>query len=261
MPKKIIIFDTTLRDGEQSPGASLTIHEKIVIARQLAKLKVDVIEAGFPISSPGDFESVKLIAKEVKGPIICALARTKKEDIDCAWEAVKHSPKPRIHTFIATSQIHLEKKLRISKDEVIRIVRDMVAYAASLCKDIEFSPEDAARTDIDYMCDVCKAAIAAGATTINIPDTVGYAQPEEFAQRVRKFFEKVPEAKNIIVSVHCHDDLGLSVANSLAAIKAGATQVECTVNGIGERAGNCSMEEVVMNIKTRQNFFKGYFTG
>ena len=259
--QKIIIFDTTLRDGEQSPGASLTIQEKLVIAKQLSKLGVDVIEAGFPISSDGDFEAVKIIAQKVKGPIICGLSRAIKEDIDRTWEAIKYSNRPRIHTFVATSQIHREKKLRKSKEEVLNMAIEAVKHAKSYCKDVEFSPEDAARTDIDYMCDVVRGAIRAGATTITIPDTVGYAQPEEFAKRIKEVFEKVHEARKIVISVHCHDDLGLSVANSLAAIKAGATQIECTVNGIGERAGNCSLEEVVMNIKTRKEFFKGYFTG
>ncbi len=260
MSKKIIIFDTTLRDGEQSPGASLTTQEKLIIAKQLARLGVDVIEAGFPISSDGDFESVKLIAKEVKGPTICGLARCMKEDIKRAWDAVKYSEKPRIHTFIATSQVHIEKKLRISKEELIKIVTEAVEYAKSLCDDIEFSPEDAARTDIEYMCDVVRTAIEAGATTINIPDTVGYAQPKEFGQRIKSVFDKIKEAKNVIISIHCHNDLGLAVANSLEAIKNGATQIECTINGIGERAGNCSMEEVIMNIKTRKDFFRDYST-
>lgn len=259
MQKKIIIFDTTLRDGEQSPGASLTVQEKLIIAKQLAKLNVDVIEAGFPISSQGDFEAVKLIAENVKGPIICGLARTMKEDIRRVWDAVKHSAKPRIHTFIATSQVHIEKKLRKSKEEVLGMVTEAVKYAKSLCRDVEFSPEDAARTDIDYMCDVVRAAIKAGATTINIPDTVGYAQPEEFGRRIKAVFERIKQAKNVVISIHCHNDLGLAVANSLEAVKNGATQIECTVNGIGERAGNCSMEEIVMNIKTRKDFFKDYY--
>ncbi len=263
MPK-IIIFDTTLRDGEQSPGASLTMKEKVIVAKQLAKLGVDVIEAGFPIASQGDFEAVEKIAKEVQGPSICGLARTTKEDIDRAWGAVKHSKKPRIHTFCATSQIHREKKLRKSKEEIIEMVAESVKHARSLCDDVEFSPEDAARTDMDYMCDVVKAAIEAGATTINIPDTVGYAEPEEFGNRIKYVFEKLGELikKNkVVISVHCHNDLGLAVANSLEAVKNGATQIECTINGIGERAGNCSLEEVVMNIKTRKDFFKDIYTG
>ncbi len=257
---KIKVFDTTLRDGEQSPGASLTIQEKIIIAKQLARLGVDIIEAGFPISSDGDFEAVKLIAQQVKGPVICGLARVTNEDIDRAWDAVKHSKKPRIHTFIATSQIHMEKKLRKSKEEVIKMVEEGVSHAKSKCDDVEFSPEDAARTDLDYMCDVVRAAIKSGATTINIPDTVGYAEPEEFGYRIKYLFENVPEAKKITVSVHCHNDLGLAVANSLEGIKNGATQVECTINGIGERAGNCSMEEVVMNLETRKDFFSRFYT-
>ena len=261
MSKKILIFDTTLRDGEQSPGASLTIQEKLLIAKQLAKLGVDIIEAGFPISSEGDFEAVSLIAKEVKGPIICGLARAMPEDIDRAWEAVKHSSRPRIHTFVATSQIHIDKKLRKSKEEVITMASEAVKRAKSYCEDVEFSPEDAARTDIDYMCAVCKAAIEAGATTINIPDTVGYAEPEEFGNRIKSFIEKVPSAKDIVVSVHCHDDLGLAVANTLAGVLNGATQVECTINGIGERAGNASLEEFVMNLKTRKDYFKQFTTG
>jgi 2-isopropylmalate synthase len=260
MPKKIIIFDTTLRDGEQSPGASLTVQEKLIIAKQLAKLNVDVIEAGFPIASNGDFEAVRLIAKEVKSPVICGLARTTKEDIKRCWDAVKYSKKPRIHTFVATSDVHIEKKLRKSKQEILDMVTEAVSYAKSLCNDVEFSPEDAARTDIDYMCDVVRAAIKAGATTINIPDTVGYAEPVEFGERIKAVFDNVDEAKDVVISIHCHNDLGLAVANSLEAIRNGATQIECTVNGLGERAGNCSMEEVVMNIKTRKDFFPNIAT-
>lgn len=258
--QKVIIFDTTLRDGEQSPGASLNTPEKLIVAKQLAKLGVDVMEAGFPICSDGDFEAVKLISQTIKGPIICGLARANKEDIQRAWDAVKHSDKPRIHIFLATSQIHLDKKLRKTKEEVLQMAVDAVRFGKSLCDDIEFSPEDSSRTDINYMCDVIRAVIKAGATTINIPDTVGYAEPEEFAKRIRTVFEKVEEAKNVVISVHCHNDLGLSVANSLAAICAGALQIECTINGLGERAGNCSLEEVVMNIKTRKDYFKNFYT-
>ncbi len=258
--KKILIFDTTLRDGEQSPGGSLTVQEKLIIAKQLAKLNVDIIEAGFPISSDGDFEAVKLIAQSVKGPVICGLARAINQDIDRAWEAIKYSDKPRIHTFIATSQIHMDKKLRKSREEIIQMAVDAVKHAKQYCDDVEFSPEDAARTDMDYMCDVVRAAINAGAVTINIPDTVGYAEPEEFGKRIKYLFEKVPEANNIVISCHCHDDLGLAVANSLAAIQNGATQAECTINGIGERAGNASMEEIVMNLKTRADYFKSFYT-
>lgn len=257
--KKILIFDTTLRDGEQSPGASLNVQEKLIIAKQLAKLNVDIIEAGFPISSESDFEAVKLIAQNVK-TVICGLARAVKNDIDRAWEAVKYSNKPRIHTFIATSQIHMDKKLRKTKEEVIQMAVEAVKHAKKHCDDVEFSPEDAARTDMDYMCDVVKAAIKAGATTINIPDTVGYAEPEEFGRRIRYIFEKILEANGIVISCHCHNDLGLAVANSLAAIQNGATQVECTINGIGERAGNASMEEIVMNLKTRNDYFKNFYT-
>ncbi len=260
---KIIIFDTTLRDGEQSPGASLTVQDKIIIAKQLARLGVNVIEAGFPISSEGDFEAVKLISQQVKGPVICGLARTIKKDIDRAWEAVKYAEKPRIHTFIATSDVHVSQKLRKTKQEVKEMAIEAVKHAKSLCKDIEFSPEDAARTDINYMIDVVKAAIEAGATTINIPDTVGYAEPEEFGKRIKHVFDKlgsIIKKNKVVISIHCHNDLGLAVANSLEAIKNGATQIECTINGIGERAGNCSLEEVVMNLKTRKDFFKNTTT-
>ena len=222
--KQIKIFDTTLRDGEQSPGASLNKSEKLNIAKQLAKLNVDVIEAGFPIASNDDFEAVKQIAIGVKGPIICALARTVKEDIFKAWEAVKYSDKPRIHVFIATSKIHLDKKLNMSKNEVLKVINEMISYAKSLCSDIEFSPEDASRTDIDFMIKATEIAIRAGATTINIPDTVGYAVPEEFGNRISGIFERLGELiekSNVTISVHCHDDLGNAVANSLAAIKSG----------------------------------------
>ncbi len=255
MSKNIIVFDTTLRDGEQSPGASLTVNEKIIIAEQLSKLGVDVIEAGFPIASQGDFEAVKSIAESVDGPIVCGLARAVDKDIDRCWEAVKHAKKPRIHTFIATSSIHRDEKLKKSKEEVIADAVKAVKRAKSYCDDVEFSPEDAGRTSLDYMCDVVKAVIEAGATTINIPDTVGYTEPQEFAQRIEYLFEKVPEANDVVISVHCHNDLGNAVANSLAAVKAGASQVECCINGIGERAGNASLEEVVMNLKTRKDYF------
>ncbi len=255
MSKKILIFDTTLRDGEQSPGASLTISEKVIIAEQLAKLGVDVIEAGFPVASRGDFEAVRQIAKNIGDPVVCGLARAVDTDIDCCWEAVKYAKKPRIHTFIATSDIHRDEKLRKSKEEVIRSAVNAVKRAKSYCEDVEFSPEDAGRTSVDYMCDVVRAVIAAGATTVNIPDTVGYTEPEEFGGRIRTLFEKVPEARNVVVSVHCHNDLGNAVANSLAAVKHGAEQVECCVNGIGERAGNASLEEIVMNLRTRSDYF------
>ncbi|MFA5729135.1 MAG: 2-isopropylmalate synthase [Candidatus Neomarinimicrobiota bacterium] len=255
MPKRIILFDTTLRDGEQSPGASLTVAEKLIIARQLANLGVDVIEAGFPIASEGDFEAVKQIAQNVEGPAICGLARTHEADIDRCWEAVKYAIKPRIHTFIATSSIHLEKKLRMTQTEVVELAHKAVRFARERCPDVEFSPEDCARTSLDYMCEVVQAALEAGATTINIPDTVGYAEPEEFAGRIRYLIEKVPAIRQAVISVHCHNDLGNAVANSLAAVMAGATQIEGCINGIGERAGNAALEEIIMNLVTRVDFF------
>ena len=252
---RIIIFDTTLRDGEQSPGASLNTKEKVQIAKQLAKLGVDVIEAGFPISSPGDFEAVNLIAKTVQGPTIAGLSRANFADIDRCWEAVKPAKKHRIHTFIATSDIHIEKKLRKSREEIIDIAVKAVKRAKGYTDDVEFSCEDAGRTDKDYMCDVVEAVIDAGATTVNIPDTVGYSNPFEFGGIIKYIMEKVPNIKKAVISVHCHNDLGLSVANSLAAVLNGARQVECTINGIGERAGNASLEEIVMNLHTRKDFF------
>jgi 2-isopropylmalate synthase len=257
MPRKIKIFDTTLRDGEQCPGASLNPEEKIEIARQLARLNVDVIEAGFAIASPGDFESVKTIAQQIKGPIICSLARAKKEDIQRAWDAVKHAEKPRIHTFIATSPIHMEKKLRMSPEKVLKTAVEMVKFARSLCKDVEFSPEDAGRSEPEFLYKIIAAVIDAGASTINVPDTVGYTAPWEFGKLIENIIKNVTQIKekNATISVHCHNDLGLATANSLAAVKAGANQVECTINGIGERAGNASLEEIVMAIKTRKDFF------
>src|SRR3989344_3774903 len=256
--KQIKIFDTTLRDGEQSPGANLTPSEKLMIAKQLEKLNVDIIEAGFPIASRGSFQAAEAIAKEIRKPVICALARTAKEDIDAAWNAIKHAEKPRIHVFVATSQIHLDHKLRKTKEEVIQMVQEMVKYAKSFCNDIEFSPEDASRTDMDYMCSVIEEAIKAGATTINVPDTVGYAQPEEFGARFKYILEHVPNIKGVILSAHCHDDLGLATANSLAAIQNGATQVEGTINGIGERAGNAALEEDIMALKTRKELYESF---
>jgi 2-isopropylmalate synthase len=260
MSERIIVFDTTLRDGEQSPGASLNLMEKVEIAHQLKKLGVDVIEAGFPISSIGDFEAVSAVAKEVQGPIICGLARARKQDIDRCYEAVKHSERPRIHTFIATSDVHVEKKLRKSKAEVIGYAVDAVKHAKSLLDDVEFSPEDAARTNLDYMCEVLEAVIEAGATTLNIPDTVGYSNPWEFGSIIDYIKQHVPNINKAIISVHCHNDLGLASANSLAAIRSGARQVECTINGIGERAGNASLEEVIMNLTTRASYFE-FHTG
>ncbi len=255
MSTVIRIFDTTLRDGEQSPGASMNVEEKITLARQLARLGVDIIEAGFAISSPGDFEAIKRIGGEIEGPVICSLARAKREDIDRAWEALKGAPKRRIHTFHSTSDIHLKHQYRISRDEALKRSVEMVTHARSYVEDVEFSPMDATRTDIAYLCEVVEAVIAAGAGTVNIPDTVGYARPEEFGALIRAIRESVPNIGDAIISVHCHNDLGLAVANALAAIRNGAGQVECTLNGIGERAGNCSMEEVVMALRTRKDLF------
>lgn len=259
--EKIIIFDTTLRDGEQCPGASLNINEKIEIARQLAVLGVDVIEAGFPITSPGDFESVKRVAKEVKGPSICGLARAVEKDIDAAYNAVKYSRAPRIHVFLATSKIHMKYKLKKAEDEILRLAVAAVKYARTKCGDIEFSPEDASRTEKDFLYKVVDAVIRAGAKTVNIPDTVGYTTPIEFSRIIKGIYENVSSVGNAVISVHCHNDLGLGVANSLTAILNGARQVECTINGLGERAGNASLEEIVMAIKTRNDIFKGIDTG
>jgi len=251
MSRVIKIFDTTLRDGEQSPGASLSVDEKIAIAHQLAELNVDIIEAGFPISSPEDFDAVRRVALEVEGPVICGLARTVPEDIDRCWEAVKDSEHPRIHTFVSTSKIHLETTLKKTAAEVLEMAATEVAHARELCADVEFSPMDATRTDLDYLAEIVQATIEAGATTINIPDTVGYATPWEMQETIAYLFEHVPNIDQCTISVHCHDDLGMSVANSLAAVKAGAGQVECTINGMGERAGNASLEEIVMALATR----------
>ncbi|HHY93152.1 MAG TPA: 2-isopropylmalate synthase [Firmicutes bacterium] len=261
--KPVIIFDTTLRDGEQSPGVSLTVPEKLEIAHQLARLKVDVIEAGFPITSPGDSAAVEAIAAEVQGPVICALARAVRPDIERAWAAIARAEKPRIHTFIATSPIHMQHKLRKSPSEVLRAAVAAVELARSFTPDVEFSAEDATRSDPDFLVDIFSAVIAAGATTINIPDTVGYTTPEEFYRLITYLRHKVAGADRVVFSVHCHNDLGLAVANSLAAVAAGADQIECTVNGIGERAGNASLEEVVMALKTRSDQYgrtAGVFT-
>jgi len=256
---RVIIFDTTLRDGEQAPGFSMNTGEKLEMARQLARLNVDVIEAGFPISSDEDFEATREVAKQVGtlagSPIICGLSRVGLMDIDRCWEAVKHARRPRIHTFVATSDIHLKYKLRKSRAEVLKAAVAAVTHARGYCEDVEFSPEDASRSDFDYMCDVLEAVIDAGARTVNIPDTVGYAIPEEWAQRIARIRERVRNSNQAIISVHCHNDLGQAVANSLAAIRVGARQVECAVNGIGERAGNASLEEIVMALKTRKDFF------
>jgi len=255
MEKIVRVFDTTLRDGEQSPGCSMNLSEKIRVARQLAVLNVDIIEAGFPIASPGDFEAVREVARQVKGPVICGLARATEKDIDRAWEAVREAERARIHTFIATSDLHLQFKLKKSREEVLERAVWAVRRAKQYTEDVEFSAEDAARSDVDYLCRVIAAVIDAGATTVNIPDTVGYAIPDEFGRLIATIREKVENIDRAVVSVHCHNDLGLAVANSLAAVQNGARQVECTLNGLGERAGNASMEEVVMAIRTRKNLF------
>lgn len=253
MADRVRIFDTTLRDGEQSPGASMNVEEKLRVARQIARLGVDVIEAGFAFSSPGDFESVRRIAHEVEGPIVCSLARAKEEDINAAWEALKGAPKPRIHTFISTSDIHLKYQFRLTRKEAKKRAVEMVGLAKGYVDDVEFSPMDASRTELGYLYEVIEAVIEAGATTVNIPDTVGYALPHQFGELIKGIKENVPNIGRAIVSVHCHNDLGLAVANSLSAVINGARQVECTINGIGERAGNASLEEVVMILKTRKD--------
>ncbi len=249
---RVLIFDTTLRDGEQSPGISLNKQEKLEIAHQLARLGVDVIEAGFPITSPGDFESVQAISREVEGPVICGLARTGKQDIDAAWNAVRDAARPRIHTFIATSDIHIERKLQTTREDVKGQVRAAVAQAKECTEDVEFSPEDGSRSDIEFMAEVIAIALEEGATTINVPDTVGYAMPDEYAAMFEELYRLVPALRDVVVSVHCHDDLGIAVANSLAGLTAGCRQVECAINGIGERAGNASLEEIVMLLRTRE---------
>ena len=254
--RRIVIFDTTLRDGEQSPGASMNLTEKMEVAQALVELGVDVIEAGFPIASPGDFTAVSEIAKATRGSAVCGLARCRSEDIDRAWEAVKHAERPRIHVFLATSAIHREHKLKMSKAEIIERAVAGVKRAAAYCPDIEFSPEDAARTEVDFLCEAVEAAIAAGATTVNIPDTVGYATPAHMANCITTLKNRVPNIDQAVISVHCHNDLGMAVANSLAAVEAGAGQIECTINGIGERAGNCSLEEVVMALRTRGDVYR-----
>ncbi len=264
MNPKIVFFDTTLRDGEQSPGVALDLKQKVEIGNALAELGIDVIEAGFPVTSPGDFEAVKTLAKEVKGVTIAALARANKKDIEVAWEAVKFSESPRIHTFIATSDIHLKYKLKKSREQVLELTKEAVKYARSLCPDVEFSAEDATRSDWDYLAQVVLEAVKAGAQTINIPDTVGYTVPQEYYNLIKFLIEKLItagyeedlKAGKLRLSVHCHNDLGLAVANSLSAILAGATQVEGTINGIGERAGNAALEEIIMTLKTRKDFFE-----
>jgi 2-isopropylmalate synthase len=257
---RVRVFDTTLRDGEQSPGIALNQQEKLEIAQQLTRLGVDIIEAGFPITSPGDFEAVRAIAREVEGPVICGLARTSAQDIDAAWEAVRDSERPRIHTFIATSDIHIERKLQTTREDVKGQVRAAVAHAREYCDDVEFSPEDGSRSDVHYMAEVIQIALDEGATTINVPDTVGYTMPSEYTAMFEELYRLVPDLRNVVVSVHCHDDLGLAVANTLAGIQAGCRQVECAVNGIGERAGNASLEEIVMLLRTREPAL-GLWTG
>ncbi|MDP1898397.1 MAG: 2-isopropylmalate synthase, partial [Sulfurimicrobium sp.] len=255
MKDKLIIFDTTLRDGEQSPGASMTREEKVRIARQLERMRVDVIEAGFPAASNGDFESVKAVADAIKDSTVCGLARALERDIDRAGEALKGAQSGRIHTFIATSPIHMEKKLRMSPDQVVEQAVKAVKWARKWTDNVEFSPEDAGRSDPDFLCRVLEAVIDAGAGTLNIPDTVGYNMPHQFGALIARLRERIPNADKAIFSVHCHNDLGLAVANSLSAVLSGARQVECTINGLGERAGNASLEEIVMAVRTRQDVF------
>ena len=260
MADKIIFFDTTLRDGEQSPGFSMNIEEKVRLALQLENLGVDVLEAGFPISSSGDFEAVKKIADVVQFSSVAGLCRANKKDIEVGWEALKGAKKPRIHTFIATSPIHMQYKLKKSPEEVLEIAKESVKYAKSLCEDVQFSAEDATRSDIDFLCKLIEEVINLGATTINIPDTVGYTVPDEYSQMVKTILNKVPNIDKAVLSVHCHNDLGLAVANSLTALLAGARQIEGTINGIGERAGNAALEEIIMAINVRKDFFKNLTT-
>ncbi|MDD3539362.1 MAG: 2-isopropylmalate synthase [Atribacterota bacterium] len=255
MTEKIMIFDTTLRDGEQCPGASLNTQEKLEVASYLEKLKVDVIEAGFPVSSPGDFEGVEMIAKNIKGPTIAALCRAVEGDIKCAWDAIKLAQKPRIHTFIATSPIHMKLKLEKTPQEVLQQAVSAVKLAKSYCPEVEFSAEDATRSEPEFLYKIFQEVIKAGATIINVPDTVGYSQPEEFGKLIKGIVENVPNIDQVIISVHCHNDLGLGVANSLESLKYGVKQIECTINGLGERAGNASLEEIVMAMHTRQDFY------
>ncbi len=255
MNDRLIIFDTTLRDGEQSPGASMTRDEKVRIAKALERMRVDIIEAGFPAASPGDFEAVKAVAGVIKDSTVCALARAVEKDIDRAADAIKPAKRGRIHTFIATSPIHMQHKLRMTPEQVLERAVQMVKHARKYTDDVEFSPEDAVRSEMDFLCRVCEAAIAAGATTINIPDTVGYSIPQVWGERMKTLIERVPNSGKAIWSTHCHNDLGLAVANSLAAVLNGARQVECTINGLGERAGNAALEEIVMAVRTRRDLF------
>ncbi|MEO1744839.1 MAG: 2-isopropylmalate synthase, partial [Cyanobacteria bacterium J06629_9] len=261
-PDRVLIFDTTLRDGEQSPGATMNVEEKLTVARQLARLQVDIIEAGFPFASPGDFEAVHRIATEVgtpDGPTICGLARATRQDIEAAGRAVAPAAQGRIHTFIATSDIHMRYKLKKSRPEVVAITEEMVAYAKTFTDDVEFSPEDAGRSDPEFLYEVLRVAIAAGATTVNIPDTVGYLTPSEFGGLICGIKSNVPSIDQAVISVHGHNDLGLAVANFLEAVKAGARQLECTINGIGERAGNAALEELVMALHVRRQYYNPFF--
>jgi 2-isopropylmalate synthase len=260
MTEKIMIFDSTLRDGEQTPGARLNLEEKLKIAKQLARLNVDIIECGFPVSSPGEFKAVQTIAREVKGPVITALARTVQADIDAVWEAIKYSERPRIHTFLASSDIHMKNKLRKDPETLLEMGVEAVKYCKRYTSDVQYSLEDATRSDLDYMCRVIEAVIDAGATVINIPDTVGYAVPEQFGELIRNIRNRVPNIDKATISVHCHNDLGLAVVNSLTAIQYGARQVECNINGIGERAGNAALEEIVVGMLIRKDYFDRFHT-
>jgi len=261
MGDRVYIFDTTLRDGEQAPGFSMTTEEKLQMAHQLARLGVDVIEAGFAIASQGDFEAINKIAREVEGPVICSLARAREEDIEVAAKAIEPAPRKRIHTFIATSEIHMKYKLKMEPDRVLERIRSAVSFARKFTDDVEFSCEDATRSQRDFLYRAIEEAIKAGATVINIPDTVGYTVPEEFADLIDGIFDNVPNIDKVTLSVHCHDDLGLAVANSLTAVKHGVRQIECTINGIGERAGNAALEEVVMALRVRKDYFGNLNTG
>ncbi|MFI4923041.1 MAG: 2-isopropylmalate synthase, partial [Burkholderiales bacterium] len=255
MKERLIIFDTTLRDGEQSPGASMTREEKVRIAKQLERMRVDIIEAGFPAASNGDFESVQAVAKTIKDSTVCALARAIEADVERAGTALKGAAAARVHTFIATSPIHMQKKLRMSPEQVIEQAVKAVQWARKYTDDVEFSPEDAGRSEVDFLCRVLEAVIKAGAKTLNIPDTVGYNVPDQFGKLIRQLRERIPNSDKAVFSVHCHNDLGLAVANSLSAVLQGARQVECTINGLGERAGNAALEEIVMTVRTRQDIF------
>jgi 2-isopropylmalate synthase len=253
--ERVLILDTSLRDGEQAPGCSMNVKEKLLLARKLQHLGVDIIEAGFPVASPGDAEAVRLIASEIEGPIIAAFSRCTEKDIRAAWKSLSSSPRPRIHTCLSTSDIHLTFDLKIGREEALCKAATMVAYARSLCADVEFSPQDATRSDPSYLCDVLQAVVEAGATTLNICDTVGYSTPTEYAGLIRFIRNQLQNAEHVVLSAHCHDDLGLAVANSLAAVEAGARQAECTVNGIGERAGNASLEEIAMVLHVRRDLY------